>query len=482
MNMQPLWNHQKEGIQRGVTETDLAIFHEIGCGKSRTAVDIIRHRCAEVGRLRRVLIFSPKVTLTNWKNEFAKFSKINPRDVIVLKGTGKKRLAQLREHLLDNLQYVKPKIVITNYETVEMKEVFDALLEWAPEIIIGDEAHRLKNPESKRAKLVIQLGDQARHCYPMTGTPILKSAMDIFNIFRFMDGGETFGRSFWKFRQSWFEDANAQWSGKPGYFPKWEPRTETYGEFTKLIYRKAVRALKKDCLDLPPLVRKEIHVELSTEQKRMYKEMKDEYITYIESALQSDTPRAVVAQMAVTKALRMQQIVTGYAKDEDGQVHHIKDNPRLEALRDLLSDHAAEHKIIVWSVFHENYADIARVCNDLGIGYRELHGKVPGGERDGNIRAFCSDPGVRVLIANQAAAGIGINLVESDISIYYSKNFSLADDLQSEGRNYRGGSEIHQSVTRIDIVATDTIDDIITQSLALKQEIGVRILDMGDRL
>jgi SNF2 family DNA or RNA helicase len=482
MNTQPAWQHQKIAVERGVREGDLAIFFEIGTGKSRTAVDIIRHHCARAGRLKRVLIFSPKVTLTNWKNEFAKFSKISPRDVLVLTGSGKKRLKQFQDAVVEDHAYTRAKVVICNYETVEMAPVFQALLDWGPEIIVADEAHRLKNPESKRAKLVVQLGDKAEHCYPMTGTPILKSAMDIFQIFRFMDGGETFGRSFWKFRQVWFEDQNAEWSGKPGYFPKWEPRPETYAEFSKMIYKKAVRALKSECLDLPPLVRKEIHVELSPEQRRLYKEMKDEYIAYIDDVLKTDTPRAVVAQLAVTKALRMQQIVTGYAKDEDGAVHHIKDNPRLEALRDLLTDHAADHKIIVWSVFHENYDDISKVCRELGLDYRELHGRVPNGVRDANIKAFCNDPGVRVLIANQAAAGIGINLVESDISIYYSKNFSLADDLQSEGRNYRGGSEVHNKVTRIDLVATDTIDDIITQSLLMKQEIGVRILDLGDKL
>lgn len=482
MSNLPLWNHQKVAIAKGLELEDLAIFHEIGCGKSRTAVDIVRHRCAREGRLMRTLILSPKITLTNWKNEFAKFSKIHPRDVVVLSGSGAKRKKDLEYCIRDGMSLSKGKVIICNYETVQMDAVFELLCSWSPEIIIADEAHRLKNPESKRAKRVVQLGDIAKHCYPMTGTPILNTSMDIFNIFRFMDGGETFGKNFWKFRQLWFEDDNAQWSGKPGYFPKWTPRPETYQEFNDRIYRKAVRALKKDCLDLPPLVRKEVHVELSSEQSRLYKEMRDEYVAYVDDIMKTDTPRAVVAQMAVTKALRLQQIVTGYAKTEEGDVYSIKENPRLEALSELLEDLAGNHKIIVWSVFHENYADIAKLCKKLKIGYRELHGRVPTGERDANIQAFCKDPEVSVLIANQAAAGIGINLVESDISIYYSKNFSLEQDLQSEGRNYRGGSERHASVTRIDIVALGTIDELISQSLASKQEIGTKILDMREAL
>src|SRR5690606_38507950 len=128
-------------------------------------------------------------------------------------------------------------------------------------------------------------------------------------------------------------------------------------EFSKLMYTKAIRAIKSECLDLPPFVRKEVHVELSKEQARLYKEMKDEYVAYIDDITKTDTPRAVVAQMAVVKALRLMQIVTGYAKTDEGEIHKIEKNPRLDALEELLEEHAPHSKIIVWSIYHENYAD-----------------------------------------------------------------------------------------------------------------------------
>jgi SNF2 family DNA or RNA helicase len=360
---------------------------------------------------------------------------------------------------------------------MEMDDVVKILLEWQPEVVIADEAHRLKNPEGKRARKAIAIGDVAKVRYALTGSPILNSAMDIFNIFRFLDKGSTFGANFWKFRAIWFEDENAKWNQRPGYFPKWIPRPETYAEFNKLIYKKAIRAVKSECLDLPPFVRKEVFVEMSPEQKRMYEEMKADYIAYIDDILKTDVPRAVVAQMAVTKALRLMQIVTGYAKDEDGNIYKIKDNPRISALSELLEELAPNHKIIVWSVFHENYSDIEDVCRKLGIDYTQLHGKVAQKDRDTNIDRFNNDRNCRVLIANQAAGGIGINLVPSDIAIFYSKNFSLEQDIQAEGRNYRGGSEQHTRVTRIDIVAPDTIDDLINKTLAGKQEVATKILD-----
>jgi SNF2 family DNA or RNA helicase len=475
--MEPLWEHQKIAIERSILSKNLGIFFEIGTGKTRTAIDILRHKCAGHDRLLKTLIFAPKIVLTNWKRELAKYSKIHPRDVVILQGSGKKRVKNFLDAVTENNQYTRPKIILTNYEAVEMPDLYSAIQHWDPELIIADEAHRLKNPEGKRSKKVIALGDGASYRYALTGTPILNSAMDMFNIFRFLDKGETFGTNFWRFRNVWFEDENAAWSGRPGHFPKYVPRPETYKEFHNIVKAKTVQAKKDECLDLPPYVREEVFVALSKEQQKLYDQMRDEYVAYIDDLGTTNTPRAVVAQLAITKALRLMQIVTGYAKTEEGIIHKIKENPRLEALSELLEELSPQHKIIVWSIFHENYDDIAKTCKALKIGYGELHGKVSGKDRDIAINAFNNDPNCRVLIANQQAGGIGINLIASNVSIFYSKNFSLEHDLQAEGRNYRGGSEIHQKVTRIDIIAENTIDNLIADALTGKQKISDSILD-----
>jgi SNF2 family DNA or RNA helicase len=119
---------------------------------------------------------------------------------------------------------------------------------------------------------------------------------------------------------------------------------------------------------------------------------------------------------------------------------------------------------------------IAELCTEMGIAYRQIHGGISHKRREEEMDEFRSDPNVRVMIANQAAAGVGINLVEASYAIYYSKTFRLEDDLQSESRNYRGGSEVHEKVTRIDIVCPGTIDELVSEALANKQNIGEKIL------
>lgn len=478
----PLWNHQKDAISEGIKGYFYALFHEAGTGKSRSTIEIIRRVYAREARLCRTVVFCPKIVCTNWKREIETFSKIHPRSITVLNGSGAKRLKAFREAAFSSSGDQLDHVFITNFEAVEMDSLFSAFIDWGIEVIVLDEAHRIKNPESKRAKSIIQLGDKAKYRYALTGTPVLNSPMDIFNIYRFMDKGETFGRNFWKFRNTWFEDENAEWSGKPGYFPKYVPRPEVFAEFNEMIKKSSSRVLKSECLDLPPLVQKEIFIEYSPEQKRLYEEMKKEYIAYVDTLEESGEPRAVIAQLAVTRALRLLQIGTGYAKLDTGEIYKIKQNPRLDALEDLLEELTPNHKVIVWSVFHENYEDIAGVCRKLGVDYAELHGKVPEKQRDANIKRFETDPKCRVFIANQGAGGIGINLVASDIAIYYSQGYSLEQRLQSEARNYRGGSEKHSKVTWIDLVAPGTMDEIISNALRNKLDVATRILDIRKSL
>ena len=476
MTIPNLWKHQADTIARGCREPDLGLLFEQGTGKTRTMIEIIRRLYANYNGVQKTIIFAPKIVNANWKKEFAMFSKINPKDILVLQKAGTKRIKDFLAAVGPDLS--GSKIIITNYEAVQMDDLFSLLKQWGPRILVCDESQRVKNPDSLRAKKVVEIADLCAHNYVLTGTPILKNAMDIYMQYRILDRGQTFGRNFFAFRNMYFEDENAGFKGKQSYYPSWIARDEAYDILQDKISKKSVRVLKKDCLDLPPFVRQTVETEMSPEQTKAYKEMLREYITFLDK---QTGPAAVVAQLAVTKSLRLQQIVSGFAKDEHGNIHRL-DCPRLKVLEELLDDIARNHKVIVWAVFHENYKMIAELCDALKLPYREIHGGITGPQVQQNMEDFRKDPEVRVMIANQRAGGVGVNLVESDYSIYYSKGYSLEDDLQSEARNYRGGSEIHKSVTRIDIVCPGSIDELVNEALTAKQTISDKILSWKDKL
>jgi len=474
------WKHQGTAIEKGVRKMiesgGYALLMEMGTGKTFTSITIMRHLFKHEKRLLRTMVFCPPVVRENWRREILQNSKIPANRVHVLDGPGSKRLGYFVQKTIiePSLPIKAPEshIFITNYESLSMKDLFDKIKKWGPELIIWDESHKLKNHRSKRAKLATKLADLAGYKLLLTGTPILNTPMDIWSQFRVMDGGLTFDANFIAFRSRYFVDKNAGMP-KQKYFPNWQPLPGLADQFNELIYQSAFRALKKDCLDLPPMVRKTLEVEMVPEQEKMYEEMEEHFIAYLDQ-------KACVASIALTKALRMQQIVTGFFVDDEGEVTIFEKNPRLQALKEVLEEVAHNHKVIVWASFKENYKMISKVCDDLGLGYRMLTGGMSDKQRNEAIDQFNEDPSARVMISNQQCGGVGVNLTAASYSVYYSKNFSLEADLQSEARNHRGGSEVHESITRIDLICPGTIDQTVTQALHNKESVANAILRIED--
>jgi len=469
----PLWEHQVRAIDRAKYCDDLALFWEMGVGKTRCIIEILKQKFNAHNETLRTLILCPPVVLSTWREELEKYSDFDNRDILILDRKTRKT-KDLKERLAkSNTEF----IVITNYEALDNGE-FDKLMQWwCPEILVCDESQRLKSNKSKRAKAVERISQTTTYRYLLSGTPVLNSPMDLYQQFKILDKGKTFGGNFWVFCHKYFFDANAT---NPHFsWKRWLPKPETFLKFNKLIGDKSMRVQKADCLDLPPFIKEVREVELSQSQAKAYNSMKKEFIAFVETERQSDKPETVIAQLAVTKALRLQQILTGFITSEDGIQLRIKGtNPRQKELEELLKEITASgQKVIVWACFRENYKQIAETCEKLNLKYSELHGGVPAGQRDHNIKEFKESDDVNVMIANQGAGGVGVNLQEASYSIYYSRNFNLEHDLQSEARNYRGGSEIHKSVTRIDLVAAGTIDEQVMKALAQKQNISSMILD-----
>lgn len=481
--VKPLWNHQVNAIRQASTTTHHALFMDMGTGKTRTAIEILRHKYQLNERLLKTLILAPIIVCKNWRDEFLKYSKIPNDMIVVLTKSGKKREEEFVRAVGKDLD--RGRIVITNYESLDMEKLYALLLKWAPEVLICDESQRLKNPQGKRSRAVIPIADAANYRYILSGTPILNNPMDIFMQFRALDGGATFGKNFYAFRGMYFEDKNAAMAGRHNYFPKWVPREDSYAKFQELIAKKSTRVLKSECLDLPPLVRQRVEVELSAEQRKMYKQMYNEYIAFCDGISSEGLPATVTAQLAITKSLRLQQIVSGFVPvEQTGGVYSIQDVPRLKVLKELLEDIVISggHKVIVWACFKENYKQIAALCSTLGIKYGQIHGDMTRTEVEDDIEFFRSHPGGCVMIANQRAGGVGLNLIEASYMIYYSKTFSLEDDLQSEARNYRGGSEVHDKVTRVDLIAPGTIDELINEAVENKLQVSQLILDWKERM
>ncbi len=406
----------------------------------------------------RTLVLGPPIIVENWRREISKFSKFGDKTTALV-GPVKKRLALFKKKIAADPGHV----FITNYQALLNADFLKELLAWAPEVFICDESHRLKEPSSKTTKAAIKLSQHATRKLILTGTPVLNSPMDIFTQMLILDGGVALGKKFFVFRQTYFIDMNAGMP-KQRYFPKWVPNPHKVKELEARIAPITSVVKKEECLSLPPLVRQVRYVDLGPEQARVYRELQKDFVSFVGD-------KSCTADLAITKALRMQQVVSGYVPiegEDESELHEFKDNPRIKALEEIIDDIGPEHKIVIWAVYHANYKAIRSLCERRKIRFVEVNGSVAAQDKQKAVDEFAIDREIQVLIGHPGSAGIGISMVAASYSVFYSRNFSLEHSLQAESRTHRGGSEIHSRITRIDIVAKDTIDEHVVESLLNK--------------
>lgn len=486
INFEP-YKWQVEGFRKFVDEdlNGFAMLADVGTGKTAEAITLLRHICSKT-KLPKILIVGPSVVIHNWKNEIKKYCIGDELPEVYPMSDSKQRIPTMEKLVkLD-----ASAVVITNYETFDNPILCKLIDKWSPDIMVLDEVHRIKSYKSKRAKEVIKIADFVPYRLALTGSAVLNTPMDIFQQWKFVDKGEAFGVNFFNFRSKYFYDANAKWAGKLNYFPKWEPIGAKYNEHREIIgavegspfwqlgekiKKNSIRVIKSECMDLPPYIEKTIKLEMSPKQKKAYDQMQKDFITFIEG--ETDKPKAVVAQLALTKALRLMQIASGFATTDTGEDHIFTDNPKLDAVQKIIEDNE-QHKIIIWCSFKANYTAIGELLTKMKIKHVFITGQQNANEKQEIIEAFQEDKETRIVVANRKAGGIGVNLTAAALSIVFSRNFSLEEEIQSDGRNYRGGSQIHESITKINLVMEATIEEQAILALKNKSVMSEIILDM----
>lgn len=471
----PPWKHQLVAIDRAKALPYFALFFEMGAGKTMTAINILRHKMSPLGRYLKTIIFCPPIVVPNWKAEFLMHSKIPEDRLVLLDGSGKDRIEQFKAHAYKD-SVPRPAFFVTNYEALLMKELYAEFLKWKPEALVFDESHRLKNFKAARSKLAEKLANPKGPkplTYLLSGSPVLNSPMDLFYPFLIMDGGATFGANFFIFRARYFMDKNAGMP-KERYFPDWVVRPGAIDEINRLIFQYGMRVTKAECLDLPDELSVTVKCKMTAAQAKNYKEMKQDFITFVGD-------NSASATLAIVKALRLMQITSGFlalnptGEENDAAKVVYPGTPKEENLKLLLEELTPHSKVIVWAVWKENYAVIKRVCEELSIECVEVHGGVPRGKQDLAVERFKNDSRVRVFIGHPGSGGIGINLTCAPYSIFYSRTFSIEHWLQARARNHRGGQT--EKVTHYDLVCEETIDVLVQEKLASKFKMSEELMD-----
>lgn len=445
---------------------------EAGTGKTLIAINILRNKYNQHQELLKTIIFCPIIVLENWRRELLMCSKIKEENIGVVMGSKKKRL-----EIIKNPNH---KILIVNYEATRSDEILDALTRFFAKCIVCDESHKIKSHKVLTAKkkktltgAVLQISENSWYRIIMSGTPF-PNPEDVWSQYYFLDRGQTFGDKFYSFKNRYFVNKNASWTSKKAY-PDWQFVKSKEPEYKEKLSRHAVSMKKNECVDLPDLVEKIVDIEPSSEMMKHYEEVQRDLITWIDD--QVDNPLAV--QNALTKMLRLSEILSGYLRLEDESIHKIKDNSTLDGLMELI-DSIGQSKVIVFSSFKQNYIDIARALEKKNIKYVEIHGDISTKKKLENVDLFNDfDSEYQVCIANCQSGGVGINLKAASYTIYYNVGYSLVDFEQSRARNYRSGSiDLHSKITHYFLSHRGLLTEKILYSLFNKKKFADSLLDL----
>lgn len=465
-NLPPLYQHQKDVVTISQKTNELALFHEMGTGKTRSVIEIIRSIFNTNRSHKKTLILGPTAVIYNWRNEIGKFSNI-PVEKVHVCVSGPGRVQKLEKALAQGAS-----IVTVNYEALISKQLKDTILKWSPEIIVCDESHCVKNPTAQRSKAVFELAKVAKYRFILTGTPILKNTMDAFMQFKILDLGKTFGLNFFTFRANYFMDKNAAWAGKQNHFPLWVPRPDKEKELLAKIANKAHVVYTKDCLDLPPYLNIIEKVSLNPEQKKAYEEMRDFFVTFVKE----NAENPAIATIAPVKAIRMMQICAGHVTLDNKDTIDFGNTPKLERLAELIEEIRHNHKFIVWTAFKHDNKMACDLLTKLGIKFVKITGDQSTQEKQQAVDDFQNDPSVQGVVSTLSAGGTGVTLTKASYSFVLSRNFSLGDNLQARARNYRAGSQIHEKIINIDLVVDGSVEEKVAQAINNKEEIGKLVL------
>ena len=331
-------------------------------------------------------------------------------------------------------------------------------------LIAIDESTTIKNHKAKRTKALMKIASAFKYKRLLTGSPVTKSPMDLYSQCEFLRPGLLGYDSYYAF-QGRYAVMQRKTMGSHAFQQLVGYRN--LDELTFKIDQFSYRVLKQDCLDLPDKIYTVRYVGLTKQQRDMYNSIKQHALVMLDNGELSTAP-AVITQM-----LRLQQILSGHLKTDDGDTIYF-DSKRMDALKEILEEH--DGKAIIWSRFRYDIRQITKMLNDtFGQGCAaSYYGDTSDDERQRAIKDFQNSEHLKFFVGNPSTAGYGLTLTEADLVIYYANDFNLETRAQSEDRAHRIGQK--NNVTYVDLISEGTIDERIVKSLQSKIDIGAKVL------
>lgn len=328
--------------------------------------------------------------------------------------------------------------------------------------VVRDEAHRAKDPQSKqtRASWALQHAPSVRYCWDATGTPLAQNLGDLWAIMH--------GNSPDDFpRKSTFIEryATATWNSW-GSLEIGGVNPQTSSELFSFLDPRFRHVPKEALLPfLPAKMRQEWTCTMTPKQKKAYEDMAHTMIAELESGV-------LVTTNPLAQYARLMQFSSAYAEiNDDGEVKLHTPSCKVDALVEIL-DSLGDESVAVGMVSRQLLTLCADKLRELDVTFSVVQGGQTMDERQKSIDDF-QDKKVRVILLTVQSGGTGITLTTAPYLIMLQRSWSLIDNMQTEDRVHRIGSEQHAQVTIIDVFTEGTME--VGRQIERLQEKGANL-------
>ncbi|MFP6765351.1 MAG: DEAD/DEAH box helicase [Planctomycetaceae bacterium] len=414
--------HQYQGIGWLFSQNSALLADEMGLGKTMQTITAVR-LLLRGGRIRSILFVCPKPLIPNWQREFRMWAEELP--VVTVEGdTSRRRIIWTMQNI--PIRIVNYEVLVRDMEQLseEEKPRFD--------LVVLDEAQRIKNRDSKTAEIVRGLSRQ--RSWALTGTPIENRPEEMASLFEFMEVVP----------------------------PRATPDLRQLSQIADVyVLRRTKNIAMKD---MPPLLDREEYLELSPAQEYAYHTAEKEGIIQL-----NELGEMITVQHVFELVLRLKQItnfdpLTGESTKRD------------RLIADMEEIAASGKKAILFSQWTKALDWLAPSLEPFGP--LIYHGGVPSKKREPILKQFEEDPEKHILLMSYGTGAVGLNLQFAEYVFLFDRWWNPAVEDQAINRAHRIGQKNTVIVTKF--ISKDTIEERIDAVLKHKREIFEAVLGDGD--
>jgi superfamily II DNA or RNA helicase len=446
----PLYPYQAEGALFAMKAGRALIGDDMGLGKTIQAIAATEILARHFG-VSKVLLVCPTSLKYQWQSEIMRFTgRAGEHAARIITG-GRAR----RQHDYALEDFCK----ITNYE--KLKPDLDLIAAWAPDLVIVDEAQRVKNWNTVAARALKRI--DSPYAIVLTGTPLENKLEELVSIVQFIDQ-HRLGPTWKLLHEHQVTDEAGRVTGYKGL--------EKIGQTLAPVM---IRRRKSEVLrQLPERTDQNLLVPMTEMQMDHHRENADTVAKVVKrwrtTGFLSDKD-----QRRLTCALQNMRMSCNstYLLDQETD-HGVKADELAALFDDLFNEPDA--KAVVFSQWTRTHDIIIRRLEARGLGYVSFHGGVPSEKRPALVERFRDDPSCRVFLSTDAG-GTGLNLQHASTLVNMDLPWNPAVLEQRIARIHRMGQI--RPVRVINFVAKGTIEEGMLSVLAFKRSLSAGILDGG---